>query len=341
MMQSVRLFLVLFWLNLGMVAAQDFHYSQFYAAPLFLNPALTGSTELTRVGLNYRKQWPGLDHNFNSYSAYADHYSMDMRSGFGLALNSFQETNFRIVTSDVSLFYSYNLRLSETTNFRMGVQTSYVRRSAALDNLIFGDQVNLFTRTVNPVSIDQLAEVEPYGYADFSFGGLFTSEYVWLGTSVHHINQPRLTFFPSDGFARLPVKWSVHGGVTLPLGASGYFGSPFDNSVSLMANYKAQGPFKQFDIGAQFLYQTLIAGLGFRGIPGVRDLPNQDSIIFLLGMKLDTGIVIGYSYDFMVSAISTEAKGAHEISMRYQFMVGDPRKRNQRSRVLKCFDFMM
>jgi len=41
-----------------------------FTQPLFyLNPALTGASELTRIGVNYRNQWPGLDQNFNSYSA--------------------------------------------------------------------------------------------------------------------------------------------------------------------------------------------------------------------------------------------------------------------------------
>jgi hypothetical protein len=81
--------------------------------------------------------------------------------------------------------------------------------------------------------------------------------------------------------------------------------------------------------------------MSYRGIPGMRGLPNQDSIIFLVGLKLETGMVIGYSYDFMVSNIGTQTKGAHEISIRYQFFMGDPKYRNQRSRLLKCFDFMM
>ena len=34
------------------VMAQDFHFSQFYSGPLNLNPALTGSSELTRMGVN-------------------------------------------------------------------------------------------------------------------------------------------------------------------------------------------------------------------------------------------------------------------------------------------------
>src|SRR5690606_5705016 len=134
--------------------AQDFHYSQFYAAPLYLNPALTGSTELSRAGLNYRKQWPGLAQDFTAYSAYFDHYSFDLNSGFGLDINSFQETNMNIKTSDASLFYAYKLRLADTWNFRFGGQASLVQRDAKLDNLIFGDQVDLFSRSVIPSTLD-------------------------------------------------------------------------------------------------------------------------------------------------------------------------------------------
>ena len=48
----------------------------------------------------------------------------------------------------------------------------------------------------------------------------------------------------------------------------------------------------------------------------MRGMPNQDSIILLVGLKMDAGMVIGYSYDFMVSNIGTQAKGAREISIR-------------------------
>lgn len=337
-----KLIFIPIWIILiGNAFSQDFHYSQFYAAPLYLNPALTGSTELSRVGVNYRKQWPGLDHDFNSYSAYFDHYSMDLRSGIGVAVNSFQETNMNVNTSDVSFFYSYNLQLAENWNFRMGTQASIVRRSADLDNLVFGDQVDLFTRSINATSIDRIPDFDPYSYFDLSFGALLTNENFWLGSAFHHINEPNLSFYPDDEFNYLPIKWSVHGGWNFPLGANQYFGSKYDNMASIMANYKKQGPFQQIDIGSQLLYQSLITGVSYRGIPGLRDMPNQDSIILMVGLKLDTGMVIGYSYDFMISNISTQTNGAHEISIRYQFFMGDPRYRNQRSRILKCFDFMM
>ncbi len=331
----------LFLMAITQVDGQDFHYSQFYAAPLYLNPALTGSTELSRVGVNYRKQWPGLDHDFNSYSAYYDHYSFDLKSGVGISANSFQETNMKVNTTDVSAFYSYNLQIAESWNFRMGTQISLVRRSADLDNLIFGDQIDLFNRSINSGTLDAVPNFEPYSYLDIGFGALLNNENFWLGSSFHHINQPSISFYPDDQFGFLPLKWSVHGGWNFPLGANQYFGSKFDNMASIMGNFKKQGPFQQVDIGGQLLYKSLITGLSFRGIPGVNGLQNQNSIIVMVGLKLETGMVIGYSYDYMVSAFGLQTKGAHEISFRYQFFMGDPRDRNRRSRLLKCFDFMM
>jgi type IX secretion system PorP/SprF family membrane protein len=163
MMRKALMFTLLLCLSRTLLG-QDFHYSQFYAAPLFLNPALTGSTELSRVGLNYRKQWPGLSQDFNAYSAYFDHYSFDLNSGFGFAVHSFNESNMNLNTTDISFLYSYKLQLAEAWALRFGGQAAWVRRNATLDNLVFGDQVNLFTRSINATSIDQVPDIEPYGY---------------------------------------------------------------------------------------------------------------------------------------------------------------------------------
>jgi len=56
----------------GGLQAQDAHFSQFYANPLHLNPAFTGSENCPRVALGYRNQWPALGPTYVTYSASYD-----------------------------------------------------------------------------------------------------------------------------------------------------------------------------------------------------------------------------------------------------------------------------
>lgn len=339
-MKKAILFLVFFAL-VKMSSAQDLQYSQFYAAPLYLNPALTGMTELTRMGLNYRKQWPGLNYDFQGYSAFLDHYSFDLKSGFGVSLNAFEESNLGLKLMDFSGYYSYQLFLSEIHSLRFGAQAGVGRRSSSMDHLLLGDQIDVFSKTVAPVTLEDLPPFEPYSFLDLGFGTMFTAENYWLGVSAYHVNRPNLSFY-SLSADRIAVKWNAHAGLQLPIrsGLSVYEGDG-DNLVFLAANYKQQGPFRQLDLSAQLIYNSMVMGVGFRGIPSSGELPNRDSIIALVGVNLESGLLIGYSFDYMISRLGMETHGAHEISIRYQFLKGLPHDRDRKSRILKCFRYMM
>lgn len=340
-MKRAILFLVLFAL-IKISFAQDLQYSQFYAAPLYLNPALTGMTELTRMGVNYRKQWPGLNYDFQGYSAFLDHYSFDLKSGFGISLNAFEESNLGLKLMDFSGYYSYQLMLSEDHRLRFGAQAGVGRRNAAMDHLLLGDQIDVFSKTVAPVTLEDLPPFEPYSFLDLGFGTMFTGENYWVGASAYHVNRPDLSFYSASSRDRIAVKWNGHAGLQLPLrsGLSVYEGDG-DNLVFLAANYKQQGPFRQLDLSTQLIYNSLVMGIGFRGIPSSGDLPNRDSIIALVGVSLESGLLIGYSFDYMISRLGMETHGAHEISIRYQFLKGLPQDRDRKSRILKCFRYMM
>lgn len=324
------------------VFGQDMQYSQFYAAPLQLNPAMTGVTELTRMGANYRKQWPGLNYDFQAFSAYVDHYSFDMKSGFGVSLNSFQESNLQMNLTDLSVFYAYNLHLTENSHLRFGGQAAVVRRHAGMDHLLLSDQIDVFSRTISRVTRDDLPDFEPYSYLDLGFGMLLTGEHYWLGSSAYHINRPNLSFYTSHLGDRLPVKYNFHGGYVIPFNSGRtVFEEDSPNLFFFAANYKQQGPFRQLDLSGQVVYRSVLMGLGFRGIPGVASLPNRDSVIALIGLNTDGGLMIGYSFDYMISSLGMQTHGAHEISIRYQFLKGLPQSRAQKSRILRCFQYMM
>ena len=40
--------------------AQDPEFTQFYANPLYLNPAFAGTGRCPRIIMNYRNQWPAI-----------------------------------------------------------------------------------------------------------------------------------------------------------------------------------------------------------------------------------------------------------------------------------------
>ncbi|MDX1653203.1 MAG: type IX secretion system membrane protein PorP/SprF, partial [Brumimicrobium sp.] len=64
--------------------AQDPQFSQFYANPIYLNPAFAGSHGCPRFALNYRNQWPALSGTFVTFSASYDQYFTNISGGFGV-----------------------------------------------------------------------------------------------------------------------------------------------------------------------------------------------------------------------------------------------------------------
>ena len=60
--------------------AQDPHYTQYFASPLTLNPALTGLTQCDlRLSANYRNQWSSV--TSNPYTTAAISYDMSALKG--------------------------------------------------------------------------------------------------------------------------------------------------------------------------------------------------------------------------------------------------------------------
>ena len=69
--------------------AQDPEFTQFYAAPVYTNPAMAGTGSCNgggRVVLNYRNQWPSLPGTFITTSASYDQHFDNIGGGVSLLL---------------------------------------------------------------------------------------------------------------------------------------------------------------------------------------------------------------------------------------------------------------
>lgn len=333
--------LILTALVQGSLKAQDVQFSQFYASPLYLNPAFAGSTEWTRVGLNFRNQWPGLDHSFYTMSAYFDHFIDHRNSGIGFIANATRDNFADLQNVEVGFLYSYRLKLGESKYLHAGAQGSFVNRYVNVEQIILGTQLDIDRGSIDMDGTSWVNDDSQRSHGDLNVGMYYYEDRFWLGVSAHHLTQPYISFMEID-MNRLPIRYSIHGGYKIPL-RDGMIREYLNNveqerSLAFAFNYKKQGVFDQLDIGAEFYFQPVILGFWYRGLPTKNALPNNEAIVALLGFSLPNDLDIGYSYDFTISKLGLRnSGGAHELSIRYTFL--NYKLGKKRDRVIPGFKY--
>lgn len=331
----------------GVVFAQDPQFSQFYAAPLYLNPALAGSTGQARAGINFRNQWPSIDANFTTVSAYFDYYIEDYKSSVGLILNQDREGLAGLRSFNVGLQYAYELRINDNLGFRPGAQVSLYSRDANFGRLTFGDQFDPTTGSfLDQPTAETFRSNFRKTFVDLSVGGVLFTRSAYLGLSVWHLTEPNQSVI--DEYSPLPMKFSVHGGFKFYLSqgvkGAGAYAKKMERSIAPAFQYRHQGKFDQLDLGLYFTAAPLVVGAWYRGLPmkSINGIPNNESIVLLLGftqLGAKDAINIGYSFDYTVSKLGTGSGGAHEFSLVYTWPMRNPRKPPRDKLIIPCPDF--
>lgn len=324
-------------LNISVAVAQDMQFSQFYAAPTYLNPALTGANVCSRLSTNYRNQWPDIPGAFVSYVVSYDHYAQDLNSGFGILLTKDQAGSGKLRNTTINLLYAYDLALTKELSFRAGFQASQNFRDVNMNDLLFGDQIarDFAATSVEPIPAARVA------YFDVSTGGLLFTKKHWFGFAAHHLNVPNQSLFDKD--SPVPSKYSFHGGTKISLNDEDADKDEIQRSISPAFNYKWQGKFDQVDIGTYYSHGVLDLGIWYRGIPLLKayrkGYANNDAFALLAGVTIER-LKLGYSYDFTFSKLIGSTSGAHEISLSYQFCKLKKKRRSKtRTLLVPCPKF--
>jgi type IX secretion system PorP/SprF family membrane protein len=347
MYRILLLFCVLMLALDSAVTAQDPQFSQFYAAPLYLNPALAGSTGQARAGINYRNQWPAIDANFTTMSAYFDYFIEDYNSSVGLILTRDTEGLAGLRSLSIGLQYAYEIQINKNLGFRPGVQVALYNRDINFDKLTFGDQFDPATGDfLDQPTAETFRTNFSKTFVDLSFGGVFFTRTAWLGVSAWHLTRPNQSII--DESSPLPTKFSVHGGFKFYLRPGtvrmGSYSKKGERSIAPTFQYRHQGKFDQMDIGLYFTSEPLVLGTWYRGVPfkNVGEFVNNESIVLLLGfvqLGSKDAINIGYSFDYTISKLGTASGGAHEFSLVYTWPMRNPRKPPKDKLIIPCPDF--
>jgi type IX secretion system PorP/SprF family membrane protein len=300
---------------------QDFQFSQYYQAPLYLNPGFTGITQQQRVAFNHRVQWPNLPKAFATYAASYDIFVDELRSGFGVQLTADKMGTAGWQTTNFNLLYSFKVKLTDKLVFSPGLVFGYGTNGIDRSKLRFGDGLNSPNEDVYYSNDPAEGRLGRQNYFDVGTGFLFYSRNIWLGAAFHHLNKPNLSVMGNE--SRLPMKTTIHGGMRLNLTGGGVR-SRGERLSYLTPSfiYRMQGPsFSQMDIGVNYHIDPVSIGVFYRGKPFQKSVINtttQDAVILALGMYFKN-FNIGYSYDFTISELGTSSGGAHEISLIYEF----------------------
>jgi type IX secretion system PorP/SprF family membrane protein len=333
--------LILWMMVMGATAfAQDPEFTQYYAAPLYLNPGFAGTASDHRFILNYRNQWPNISNSFITTAFSYDYNMHHLNSGVGILITDDKAGSAGLRSTTLNFQYAYKVHFNNKIVVSTGLNFGGGFRNIDFSRLVFGDQLQFDTDGESPPSDDPvLRSAGQSAYFDFGAGVLAYSKKFWLGFSSSHINRPNRSLL--NGEAEIPTKITFHGGVRLPL----YTGPIKKERVAAIMPsfvYKSQGNFDQLDLGTYFLYEPVVVGVWYRGIPvkqNVRDNISQDAVVVMLGFQLQK-IELIYSYDFTVSELGPISGGAHEIALKYKLDFASHNKTKKRERFIPCPTFM-
>ena len=312
---------VSFLFIIGNVLAQDPTFTQFYANPLYLNPAFAGSNNCGRIASNYRNEWPQLTGNYITYSASYDQYFKNISGGFGILATNDHQGQGTIKTSMLGLIYSYHATLTRKWKLLFGARAAWYQKSLDWDKLTFGDMID--PRRGFIYATGDVPRGGTRGFFDASAGTVIYNKNFFAGAAVHHLNRPNESMIIGD--SKLPMRFTAHMGAEIQLGAK----SKYSNITSIMPNviYQYQNGFQELSVGTYIKYGAFNAGAWYR---------NRDAFILTIG--INTGkFRLGYSYDVTVSKLNNGVSGgSHEVSLGFNLKC---KTSVQKFRMISCPSF--
>jgi type IX secretion system PorP/SprF family membrane protein len=324
MVRRVIISLILLLATLGATedaVAQDPHFSQFYANPIYLNPAFTGTNICPRLIINYRNQWPSIPGAYITYNASYDQYFEKLSGGLGVIALSDVAGEGALTHNSMSFIYAYRLRLEDRNRhfLTFGLQGTYYSKSLDWSKLTFGDQID--ARDGFVYATQNIPGNHNVQYLDFSAGMLYYSQRFYLGFAAHHLTEPSNSFYSGDSDSKQFMKYTIQTGLEIPVGGSakGIYRESYPYLFPSLI-FQQQQNFHQLNYGIYYHHTPMVVGIWYRQFISSPESIGQysDAVVLLAGFEYDK-MKIGYSYDITTSALSNVSGGAHEISITLKF----------------------
>ncbi|MCS6916548.1 MAG: PorP/SprF family type IX secretion system membrane protein [Chitinophagales bacterium] len=313
-MRSLFLFLAL---AVPAAQAQDIHFSQFYAAPLVVNPALTGAFGGDyRFGLNYRSQWSSVTVPYRTFDLFGDFSPWrSSTSGqyvsLGALLMADRAGDGDLTAIKTALSGAYHLLpdLLRYHDLTLGLQVAWVQKQVDFSKFYFDNQWNDSGFDPNLPSGENFVAGQT-SYADVAAGISYTYAGAGrlgahAGFSVFHLLRPRESFYEQAN--RLGLRPVAFAGLRLDVTPS--------LSVSPAVFYEEQKQARELLLGGMMRYD-LNASERFAGASIYGGLYGRmgDALIAVAGYELRSWRLL-ISYDVNTSALKAASKGRGAVEL--------------------------
>ncbi|MFL9483951.1 PorP/SprF family type IX secretion system membrane protein [Chitinophagaceae bacterium LWZ2-11] len=293
-------------------AQVDPHFSQYYMYPSWLNPALTGAFDGDyRVSGIYRNQWSGIS-TFSTPGISAD-FVTDKNMNFGGSIMNqvAGDGAYSYLTAYASAAYTgVRFGAGGSQYLVFGLDAGLIQRKFDPSKLNFGDQWSPATGFPTNMTRDFITRTTAASF-DASAGVLYydgqtgKKANIFGGVSVSHLTRPD-DKFSASGDARIPMRFTVHGGVKLVVS------EVFNLTPNFL--YMNQGGAEEKVIGA---YAQLKASPDVDLMPGI-NYRLKDAMSLYLGLYFKN-TVLGLSYDVTTSDLSKMTRGANSFEISLSF----------------------
>jgi type IX secretion system PorP/SprF family membrane protein len=309
--------------------AQDPAFSQFYASPLTLNPALTGKFNGdVRVAGNYRNQWPAINNAFITSTVSIDGAIFKNRLpstdvwGIGLMAMTDKTADGILTSNYLSVSTAYHKSLDEDGLHQIGIgfQGTYANKRLDGTKLNFEDELDPNGGWTIPSGEPIAGHQVNLNYFDMNVGILYNgssngTDNFYLGASVYHITKPTESFMGSSTYTLSP-RFTMHAGYSFSLSPNNT-----QNYIHFSGLYSQQAEAKEFLLGGAWstnVNNNDVTPVNLYVGSWVRFSNVTDAIIPYIGLDF-SNFTLGLSYDVNVSALKSASEGAGgiEVSLIY------------------------
>ena len=331
---------LLLWVAIYSGKAQDIHYSQFYNAPLNINPALTGvfGGDIRFMG-NYRSQWRRTPVDYTTFTGAVDMKFINRTAtkGFfsgGLTFNYDQAGYSKLNLINLGLNGSYTRQLSNKFFVSFGAMVAANQRRFQTDDLTFDSGFDTGTGTYDPSlgSGESFSSTSRFfldfgGGINFRLQGLDAAVMIDrlekrskldFGIGVFHITQPDQSFYENYE-SPLTIRIAPYALGVVQLGPN------LDAVANLVGQF--QEPYREYlgmiggrlylsrKLGRQIAVQL---GVGYRFSEFSGLSLSRDSYVPAIEVHYNQWRA-GFSYDVNTSDfnVTTQKRGGPEFSIRY------------------------